>query len=269
MNSVLALMGIETWKPVLSALLLPPVPFLVLMLLGARLILPRRGLGWLVVIFSVAGLWLSTCGGTGQWLSWWLLKPPAALSAEAISEIKTAVRAKQAVAIMVLGAGMEPLAPEYGISNLKPMAIERLRYGLWLQRETGAPVGFSGGLGWAQPDGTPEAQVAARIAAQEFGRPLKWTEEASRDTRENALRSVALLKAAGIQRIVLVTHGWHMPRAQRVFEEAAAGALKIQAAPMGLAAPAQTRLSDWLPSASGFMRVNNVLHELLGLLVGA
>lgn len=32
------------YKPVLAALALPPVPFLLLVLVGARLILPRRGL---------------------------------------------------------------------------------------------------------------------------------------------------------------------------------------------------------------------------------
>ena len=39
----------------------------------------------------------------------------------------------------------------------------------------------------------------------------------SRDTRENAARTLALLKPAGIDHIVLVTHGYHMPRALRAF----------------------------------------------------
>jgi uncharacterized SAM-binding protein YcdF (DUF218 family) len=268
MNSVLALLGLEAWKPILSALVLPPVPFFVLLLLGARLILPRRGLGWTVIVFSLVGLWLTACGGMAQALSSWLLKPPPALTAEAVAEIKTQVRAKQPVAIVVLGAGMEPLAPEYGMSNLTPQATERLRYGLWLQRATGAPVLFSGGVGWAQKsDGQAEAQVAARIAAQEFGQPLKWAEDQSRDTRENALRTVALLKGQGITRIVLVTHGWHMPRARRVFEEAAAGAVQIQLAPMGLARKEHTTALDWLPTGAGYQRMNAVMHELLGQLL--
>ena len=63
-NSLFVLMGIESWKPVLTALLLPPVPFLLLTLVGARLILPRRGWGWTLIVLSVAGLWLSNCIGT-------------------------------------------------------------------------------------------------------------------------------------------------------------------------------------------------------------
>ena len=115
----------------------------------------------------------------------------------------------------------------------------------------------------------PEAQVAARIAANEFGRPLKWIEDGSRDTRENAARSVALLRAAGIRRIVLVTHGWHMPRALRAFEAAAGSDIRIEAAPMGLARGAETPALTWMPTTQGMALVRNVLRELLGRIAGA
>ena len=96
-------------------------------------------------------------------------------------------------------------------------SLERLRYGLWLAGQTGAPVAFSGGIGYAQEGSTAEAKVAAKIAADEFGRPIRWVESESRDTRENAALTMALLKPAGINHIVLVTHGYHMPRALRAF----------------------------------------------------
>ena len=66
MNSLFVVLGIESWKPVLGALLLPPVPFLFLTLVGARLLLPRRGLGWLLIFISVVMLWLSTCTGAAR-----------------------------------------------------------------------------------------------------------------------------------------------------------------------------------------------------------
>ena len=72
-------------------------------------------------------------------------------------------------------------------------------------------------------------KVAAKIAADEFNRPIKWQEEDSRDTRENASRTLALLKPAGIDHIVLVTHGYHMPRALRAFTEAAGPGIKVEA----------------------------------------
>lgn len=270
MNGLLTLLGIESWKPVLTALVMPPLPFFLLLLIGARLILPRRGLGWLVILFSVAGLWLSACVGMGQLLVQFALKPPAALSAAAVADLKAAVKGKEPVAIVVLGGGAEPLAPEYGISNLAPVALERLRYGLWLSRETGAPVAFSGGVGWAQStDAKPEAEIAARIASREFGQPLKWQEDRSRDTRENAGHTVQLLKRDGITRIVLVTHGWHMPRAQKMFEQAAGGTVKVDPAPMGLAQRTTRPVLDWIPSPAGYQKVHNAVRELMALLVRA
>ncbi len=271
MNSLFILLGLESWKPAITALLLPPAPLLLLMLIGARLILPRRGWGWLVVITSVSLMWLSTCTGTAQLLTQFVTPLPRALSASRIAEIKAEVQARKLVAIVVLGGGMEPLAPEYGVSSLTPLSSERLRYGLWLSRQTGAPVAFSGGIGWAGGDavGMAEAEIAAEIAAREFGRPLKWVEDRSRDTRENAARSVAMLKPAGIKHIVLVTHGWHMQRSLHNFDEAAAGSMEIEAAPMGLARAGEAASLAWLPSARGYTNVNHLLREAIGRWMGA
>jgi len=260
--------GIESWKPVLTALLLPPVPFLLLMLIGARLILPRRGLGWLVILLSVALLWLGCCTGSAQLLSQFVLHPPAALTSDRIKELKA--QTKTPTAIIVLGGGLEPFAPEYGVGNLNHVSLERLRYGVWLSRETGLPLGFTGGVGFAQPDAKPEAQIAALIAANEFGRPLRFVEDASRDTRENAARTVALLRPLGIRHIVLVTNGWHMPRAVRHFETAVAGAdIRIEAAPMGLARNVDTPALAWMPTSKGFTDVRSIVRELLGRAAGA
>jgi hypothetical protein len=68
-NGLFVMLGIETWKPLLTALLLPPVPFLLLLLLGARLLLPSRGLGWLVILFSVAMMRLEVIA-PGRRRSW-------------------------------------------------------------------------------------------------------------------------------------------------------------------------------------------------------
>lgn len=267
LNHLFSLLGIESWKPVITALLLPPVPFLLLMLLGARLILPRRGWGWLVIIVSVLGMWFSACLGTAHFLTPLALHPPAALSLDRIKELKA--ENKGQIAIMVLGGGLEPYAPEYGAGNLQYASLERLRYGLWLARETNLPVGFSGGVGWGQPDATPEARIASQIAATEFGRPLKWLEENSRDTRENAALSVPLLRKTGVKHIVLVTHGWHMPRALAAFEAAAGSDIRVEPAPMGMASRTVQPALEWMPSSEGFRAVRSVLREWVGRLAGA
>lgn len=268
MNEVFLALGLASWKPLLAALLFPPVPFLVLVLAGARLMSRRQALAWTLVLLGVAGVWFGSTGVVGSILTRWLLKPPPALTGQQLVELKRLPRA----AIVVLGGGHRPDAPEYGAAMLKTAGLERLRYGLWLSRQTGVPVAFSGGLAPGSEPGATEAEIAARIAEREFGRPLRWTEPESRDTRENAIRTVALLAPQGIEQIVLVTHGYHMRRALRNFDRALAAAgirMRVTAAPIGLPGPFEPSLMDFLPSAAGFEQTRLVLHEYLGLLAGA
>jgi uncharacterized SAM-binding protein YcdF (DUF218 family) len=269
-NQLFVLLGIESWKPILTALLLPPFPFFLAILVGARLLLPRRGWGWGVIALSVLGLWLSSTAAAGYWLEQVLLPVPRALTADRIDAIRRDAPGRASTAVVVLGAGTETLAPEYAVSNLTDLSLQRLRYGLWLGRQTGVPVAFSGGLGWGQQDGIAEADTAARIAAQDFNHPLRWIENTSRDTRENATHMIPVLKRAGITQVLLVTHGWHMPRALRAFKDAAAPlGIQVEPAPMGLARRIQRPALLWLPTNEGLTRVRFVVHEAVGRAMGA
>lgn len=280
MHSLISLLGIETWKPVLTALLLPPVPLLLAVLMGAGLMRSRRRWGGLMIVLSVGLLWLSACSGFARAIEPLLLTSYPALDAQRIAALRAEAHAASPaahatdrvhsdVAILVLGGGVEPYAPEYGMSNLSLHSLASLRYGLWLSRETGWPVGFSGGTGWANRGVAAEAEVAARIAAQEYGHPLRWVESSSRDTWENARLSVPLLRAAGVHHVLLVTRGWHMPRAMALFNEAAVGTgLRIEAAPMGLVTQTDIPALSWLPTSAGFERVRLVLREWLGSKLG-
>jgi uncharacterized SAM-binding protein YcdF (DUF218 family) len=272
-NDLFVLLGIQSWKPVLTALALPPVPWMLLMLVGARMMFWRRSVSWLIMLLGAAGLWLSCTSAAGTWLEKVALKPPPALTPERIAEIKRITGAAgNKVAIVVLGGGREAMAPEYGLANLNFLSLPRLHYGVWLSRQTGAPMLFSGGVGHADGVGLSEAEIAARIAEKDYGKPLTWTEPESRDTRENATRSVALLKPAGITDLVLVTHGFHMPRAMRAFQleaQRAGGPMRVWPAPMGLAPPSERALIHWLPTTEGFQRTRLVVRELAGWLLGA
>jgi uncharacterized SAM-binding protein YcdF (DUF218 family) len=276
-NDLFLQLGIEGWKPALSALLLPPVPMLLLIWLGARLARQRSAWAAWLLLAAAAGIWLTSTSVLGEWLQQRLLAPAHALAPQDLRQLQAAPATRRTgampdTAIVVLGGGRESHAPEYGGPNLAPMSLQRLRYGLWLARETSLPVAFSGGTGHAQSQGPGEAEVAAQIALREFGQPLKWVESSARDTRENAERSVALLRPAGVTRIVLVTHGWHMRRSLRAFEQAiqrSGGGLAVVAAPMGLARDDAAPPLRWLPSSQGFEDTRQALHEILGLLFGA
>jgi uncharacterized SAM-binding protein YcdF (DUF218 family) len=279
---------IEQWlvagallRPVLAACALPPVPFLVLACLGAWQVRARSRVGLVLVALACAGIWLAGCNGMATWLEHALLPEPPALTAADRAALKASAAGGRPMAIVVLGGGLDREAPEYGGPGPSAAALERLRYGAWLSRSTDIPLAVSGGTGWAGPqdEGSgaarvpAEADIMAGIAAEDFGRPLRWRETASRDTRENAGYTVALLAPQGVREIVVVTHGWHMPRALRDFRAAAAAdasasvpAMAIRPAPMGLAPPSERPLLDWMPSGTGAMRVRVVLREALASL---
>lgn len=268
LNELLANWNLSSLKPVIGALLLPPLPLLLLIFAGGAAMRRRPTLGWAALIVGAAGVWLSCTTAAGEALERRLVQPP--LDRLRIQQL--ARDGPAGTAIVVLGAGREGHAPEYGAASLSRKSVERLRYGLWLSRETGIPVAFSGGTGHLQGDGAAEAEIAARIAARDFGRPLKWTETESRDTHENASRSVALLRAAGVQRVVLVTHGWHMRRSLLEFERAIErqrAQMTVVPAPIGLATDDSRSVLRWLPSGDGYLLTRDALREWLGLLASS
>ena len=271
MNELLATLGLSSLKPLATALLLPPVPWIVLLLVAAWVAGRRRVTGLALAGVSAALLWLSGSAAVGEALGRWLLEPPRALGEADIAALRREASAQPGrTAIVVLGGGREALAPEYGMSNLTPPAMQRLRYGLWLSRATGLPVAFSGGVGHAGVGEASEAETAARIAEREFRQPLRWVESQSRDTRENAAYTLALLAPQGVRRLVVVTDGWHMPRSLRAFRAAAAPrGVEVIAAPMGMGAAVDHPVLRWAPTSEGLVRVRNVVREWLGTMAGA
>lgn len=256
-------MELGSLKPVLTVIALPPLSLLLVAMLGLLLIgkKPRRAAtGKAVAMLSVALLWVFCCHGTGVWLSTVLLPQYAALSP---GQLQTA----NVQAIVVLGGGLVPNAPEYGLSQPSSHGAARLRYGISLSRASGLPILFSGGVGWAngQPGQISEAEVAARIAQQDYAVALRWIEGQSRDTSENARLSASMLGRDGVTRIALVTDAWHMPRAQAAFERAG---LLVTPAPMGFIMPAQAGVLPWLPSPAGLATSHLVLKEWLGFQAG-
>jgi uncharacterized SAM-binding protein YcdF (DUF218 family) len=267
-------LGLGAAKPALSALVLPPSPLLALAFVGALLARSRPRTGrWLAGV-ACAAAWLASSTGAAHWAEkHWLDEPPA-LDAARRGALAARAAAGEPIAIVVLGGGLTGPAPEYGRYTLANASLGRLRYAVWLARETGLPIAASGGRGWSRPDplAPSEAALMAEIAQGEWGMPVRWTDTASHDTHENAIDTLALLRPAGIREVVVVTHGLHMPRALREFRAAAAAPagsapaaapLAITAAPMGQPGLDGFNLLDWLPSGEGALRMHEVLHEVL------
>jgi uncharacterized SAM-binding protein YcdF (DUF218 family) len=267
-NDFLLSLGQDAWRPLLAALLLPPMPFLFLALCGAGLLRRRPAWGWLLVALGGLLIWLSNTMAFSQALRMTLLPPHRALTPKEVRELKAAPN----TAIVVLGGGRTLYSADYGVADLRPLGIERLRYGLWLARETGLPVAFSGGVAHGSQKGPTEAEIAARVAERDFRQSVRWLETTSHDTRENALHTVALLRSQGITHVVVVTHYFHIARAMGNFERAVAlpgPAMRLTAAPMAVMPYVSPRFSDFLPSRGGAQETSYVLHEWLGRWGGA
>lgn len=162
-------------------------------------------------------------------------------------------------AIVVLGAGVSREAAEYGGESVGPFTLERVRYAAWLHHKTRLPVLVSGGRpGQRQPS---TSQLMADVLRQEFSVPVLWVEGRSLDTRENARESAEMLRSAGIEEILLVTHAWHMPRSLRAFE---AEGLRVQPAPTGFRAAVTFEAAEWLPGWKGLRDSTLACHEWLG-----
>lgn len=246
-------------KPILTTLVLPPAAPLLLALLGLLLAARQKVMGLLLAFAGVALLWLLSCHAVAVWLAQNILPQQAPLSVAAL-------KSSGAQAIVVLGGGVQPQAPEYGEAQALAAAAMRLRYGTWLARQTGLPVAFAGGLGWGAADTQvlSEGEVARRMALQDYGLRLRWIDGQSRDTAGNASLLRPLLQKDGVQRIALVTHAWHMPRSVQAFKRAG---FTVTAAPMGFILPSQSGVLEWLPSDNGLDASRVVLKEWLALRV--
>jgi len=256
MDALLAL------KPILTTLVLPATGGL-LLLFALLMWAWRRSarVGRLPIALAglaTLGMWLLSCQAVAIWLSVHLLPQVSPITPEDLKH-------QHVQAIVVLGGGVDNEALEYGGPTLSPDVMSRLLYGVHLSRTTQLPMAYTGGVGWAGQSGqTSEAEVAA-LALSRLGAPsLRWQEKLSRDTRENALFTAALLKNDGITHIALVTHAWHMPRSVRQFE---AAGLRVVPAPMGYINSDASPLLQWLPSGSGLRESGWVIKEWLGLLL--
>jgi uncharacterized SAM-binding protein YcdF (DUF218 family) len=100
------------------------------------------------------------------------------------------------------------------------------------------------------------------VLEKEFQVPVRWTEGASANTRENAYKSFAILKKDGISNVALVTHAWHMPRAMREFEQAG---FKVTPAGTAYTTRNKTEALAFLPTAAALQKSSFFLHEVIGI----
>lgn len=236
-----------TLKAIAKALVLPPAGPMLLALAG--LLVTRRAprAGRVLIATGTISLVLLCLPIVA-----WLLARPFDMQPVDFTE------AKRAQAIVILGGGTRRRAPEYGGDTMARLTAERVRYGARVARQTGLPVLVAGG---SMPDvQSSEAAIMRAVLESEYGVAVRWIEDRSRNTHENARYSATLLLADGVATVVLVAHAMDMPRARAEF--AAAGIATI-AAPTGLSSAGPVRLMDFVPSASALQASHDALYEIL------
>jgi len=175
-----------------------------------------------------------------------------------------AAAASTAQAIVILSAGRNSGAREWGGETGDAQTLERTRYGAYLSRMSGLPVLVTGGL----PGGGVRtlAALMAESLQRDHGVRPRWVETAALTTAENARYSAPLLQAAGIRRVLLVTSAVHMRRALRAFR---AAGLEPVAAPTDYMGRNGLRARDLVPSVQGLRRSQFALREWAGNLLYA
>jgi len=235
----------------LAAFLLPPLSLLLLLGLGIFLLYRSHKHAKTLIYTSVGLLWIAST-------------PFFAEGALHLLEAGTTVldsEHQNADAIVILGGGTYFHAPEYaGKDTIGIQTFPRLRYGAKLHRADGTPILVTGGK--PLDNDLSEAQQMRTALLQDFHVPVRWIEDASDNTLENARNTFQVLQKEGIRKIYLVTHAWHMPRAAMSFRHAG---FEVIDAPVSFTTRYKTDLLAFLPRAEALRDSRIFVHEVIGL----
>lgn len=234
-------------KVLVKALLLPPTGLLLLAIGGICLWRSRPRMGRAITAGAVCTLFALSLPVVSQLLVL-ALNPPAPFDEHEASNAK---------AVVILGGGVRRMAPEYGGDTLTSFTLERVRYGARIARATGLPVLVSGG---SVHGAEAEAILMKGALEDEFSVPVRWVEDQSRDTHENAVQTARILRSANVQTVILVMHAVDMRRARAEF--ASAG---IQTIPAATNVPQLQPITmlDWIPGPAAFQTSYFASYEIV------
>jgi uncharacterized SAM-binding protein YcdF (DUF218 family) len=163
-------------------------------------------------------------------------------------------RPSGAQAVVILGGGgQRAYAPEYRGPAAGAILLQRLEYGAFVAHRTALPVLVSGFH--------VEAHAMQASLERSFDLEPRWIDDQAYDTFENARNSAAMLKSAGVHRIILVTSAAHLWRASQEFE---AAGLEVVPGPVGVDEHAANEPLSIVPDAEALVESRTALYEFLG-----
>jgi len=234
----------------LGASLLGGLLALVAVLMGRR-----RFAIWLGAL-ALVWLWFWSLPVASNWVRGYLedQHPPMA-----VHEVP------QAEAIVVLGGGVSPAGQGDLYPNLESGA-DRVWHAARLFHASKATLVLLTGGSDPEHSATSEAEAMRRfmvdlgVAGQSI-----LLEKQSRNTTQNAEYSADILAEQGVNRILLVTSAYHMPRAKGLFEAQGLEVIPVATDHEVLSRPLWRNL---LPETSALDGSSRAIKEIVGRLVG-
>jgi uncharacterized SAM-binding protein YcdF (DUF218 family) len=180
--------------------------------------------------------------------------------AEAIAERRPGLPTESPPgAIIVLSADWHSSVPGKP-DAVGPLTLERLAAAAKAYRKSGLPILVSGG----PPDFGERslASLMSKALQEDFGIPVRWQEERSQNTFENAAFSAAMLRREGVDSALVVAHPWDMARALWSFRM-----VGYPVVPGGTREKRSLSLSAaaFFPQVPALRDSYYALHELIGL----
>ena len=209
------------------------------------------------LIAGLAVLYVSSMPVVGSRLTYWLESRHPMLPLDQV---------ENADAIVPLSGFIGPRVADGILPNVGE-AGERLEGGIVLwQKKKAAWLVFTGGrLPWskaAEVEGavSKRAAIARGIPAEQ----ILVTREVG-NTSDEAHAVHDLLRERGWRKIILITSGWHMPRAARLFRKAGVDFVPF---PVDFQSGPQRSLMlfDFLPQAEGLQKTETAIRELYGIM---
>lgn len=245
-------MNSETLRTICE-ILIPPSGLIILLVLGLFfwLIRLRKTAAFCILIATVSLYLISTPFMARK------LIDPLQYQHEVLKEIP-----EDAQAIVVLSGGRSPIAREYmNLDTVNGHTLERLRYASRLAKVHQLPVMLVGGS--VNDERQSEATLMQHVLETDFGVQASLLEEKSKTTFENARFAKKILKESSINKIILVTHAYHMPRAMWCFKDVGLDPIPAPTVfyKRNTSVP---ELKDYIPNVGALKQSRTALREYIG-----
>jgi len=249
----------------LLPLFIYPLGLACVLIMAALSMAKRRGLQRAALILAL----LTLCLASNRWVAMgltrsleWRYLPPTPVP--------------QAEVAVVLGGGTLSAEPPRQMVEVNG-AGDRVLYAAWLyQQGKVRRILLSGGLlDWEIRQSTPAQDMAGLLQMMGVPPDALWLQTESRNTYQDAVYSARILQSEGVERILLVTSAWHMPRAMKLFQ---AQGLQVIPLPTDftvteagwqqlMQGDLRAQILALVPSAENLAQTSRILKEYLGILV--